>query len=687
MRNQMYPPPPPPCGKGSLTLRKHLLRLIFAAAVLFTLTACEPPGPPVTPSADKSFTTTVSGTVTEKGGSTALKDVTVCALAGKTVVKTGADGKYKLVVTHKGSFTLSISAAGYVGQSLPIKTKERTLTRNIALEKAVESTTVRGTVTAPDSTPLGGVRISVKDRPDVSPVTTGANGNYRNLVVPHSGSFTLTAAKNGYAEKTAALTTRNTSAVQNFTLTLVGTLAFESPQIRKSKMLVITNPNPAAPGTYIAQTYTNTLLYEGKAVTAGVLYSITEKPAGITNEITVNPGTGQVSFGKDLYDAMEPSISSSTSPVQLPARLSGPQTVTVQAAYQGKTANYTFTVTDHFSPREGYSSVVVGDDIYVMGGVIRRLLTSFSVGVPAVRAVQSNEVWRSSDGGITWDQVAKDGSRFTPRGNHASAVLGSGGSAELYVIGGAGGNGSATPLDDVWKSTDRGVTWVRVTPAGSSVQFPMDYNFTSAVLGNTLYVIGGIRSLPFLRLDQVWSSTDRGVSWRDVTPTNTALPPRFPARSAHTSVVPASGSGGAEELYVIGGSTGDKDDVWKSAGVTAAGGRTTWSNVPTPSGGRKFPGRSSHSSAVVGNDIYVISGFRGGIQRNDIWKSGDNGAAWSQVIVNPASSVFSARENHNSVVQGGALFVIGGRTGAITLFNDVWKSDNGGAGWVNVHKN
>ena len=653
--------------------------------MLFTLTACEPPGPTVTPPADKSFTTTVSGTVTEKGGSTALKDVTVSALAGKTVVKTGADGKYKLVVTHKGSFTLSISAAGYVGQSLPIKTKERTLTRNIALEKAVASTTVSGKVTAPDDTPLKDVSISVKDRPDVLPVTTGADGTYSGLTVSHSGSFTLTAAKSGYAEKTAALTTSSPTAVQDFTLTLIGTLAFEDPQIRKSKMLVITNPNPAAPGTYMTQTYTNTLLYEGKAVTAGVVYSITEKPAGITNEITVNPGTGQVSFGKDLYDAMEPSISSSIPLVQLPARLSGPQTVTVQAAYQGKTASYTFTVTDHFSPRQSYSSVVVGDDIYVMGGIIRKVQPpNLITGFAGVRAVQSNEVWRSSDGGITWDQVAKDGSRFTPRGNHASAVLGSGGSAELYVIGGAGGNSSTTPLDDVWKSTDRGVTWVRVTPAGSSVQFPMDYNFTSAVLGNTLYVIGGIRRTPILRLDQAWSSTDRGVSWRDVTPTNTASPPRFPARSAHTSVVLGSGSSGAEELYVIGGSTGDKDDVWKSAGVTAAGGRTTWSNVPTPSGGRKFPGRSSHSSAVVGNDIYVIGGYRGGVTISDVWKSGDNGAGWSQVTANAG---FSNRQSHNSVVQGGALFVIGGSTGPITLLNDVWKSTDGGAGWVNVHKN
>ena len=383
MTRQMYPPPPPPCGNGSLTLRKHLRRLVFAAAVLFTLTACEPPGPTVTPTpaADKSFTTTISGTVTEKAGGTPLKGANISALAGKSAVKTvqtGADGKYSLVVTHKGSFTLSIRAAGYVGQSLLIETKKGTLKQDIALEKAVESTTVRGKVTAPDGTALKGVSISVKDRPDVSPVTTGADGNYRNLVVPHSGSFTLTAAKNGYAEKTAALTTRNTSAEQDFTLTLVGTLAFESPQVRKSKMLVITNPNPAAPGTYITQTYTNTLLYNGKPVTSGVGLQHNRKARrnhqrNYQRNRLSDPTSGQVSFGKPISTMKwTPPVHLfiHRSPVQLPARLSGPQTVTVQAAYQGKTASYTFTVTDHFSPRrEGYS---IGggwcSDIYVMGG-------------------------------------------------------------------------------------------------------------------------------------------------------------------------------------------------------------------------------------------------------------------------------------------------------------------------------
>ena len=438
------------------------------------------------------------------------------------------------------------------------------------------------------------------------------------------------------------------------------------------------------------QKYTNRLLYNGTAVTSGAAYSITETPARITNQITVNSDTGEVSFGKPLYDKMTPSD---------PTQATGPpQRVTVQAAYQGKTASYTFTVTDHFSPREAYSSVVVGDDIYVMGGVTRKAQGATSLTTPptpAVTAVQSNEVWRSSDGGITWDQVAKDGSRFTPRGNHASAVLGSGGSAELYVIGGVGGNSSATPLDDVWKSTDRGVNWVKVTPSTppAGTFFPMDDKFTSAVLGNTIYVMGGIQRRTTAprrtRLNQVWSSTAApttsiGAAWGNITGTSTP----FPKRSGHTSVVLESGSGGVPELYVIGGTDiGDKNDVWSSPDGT------NWTEVTaSATSSRKFTAREGHSSAVVGSDIYVIGGSQSGSLKNDVWKSVNNGAAWSRVTVNSASSVFSARQNHGSVVLGGALYVIGGRsaTGGVrgfTLLNDVWKSTDGGENWVNVHKN
>ena len=425
-------------------------------------------------------------------------------------------------------------------------------------------------------------------------------------------------------------------------------------------MLVSTNGNAD-------QTFSSpALLYNGTAVTTGVTYSIAEKPAGFTDEIAVNAATGEVTFGKTLYDKMTPTD---------PAQPTGPPaTVTVRAAYQGKTASYTFTVTDHFSPREDHTAVVMGGDIYVIGGTLRN---SGGTGASPITAVHSDEVWRSSDGGLTWDQAAT-GIRFTPRGSHGSVVL----NGVLYVIAGAGGEFGITTRDDVWRSTDRGANWSRVTETGKNVEFPMDYSFASAVRGDTLYVLGGIQRSPFTRLNEVWQSADLGVTWTNITTTATASPPGFPARSAAASVV--LGSGSAADFYLIGGSSGDRDDVWKSSDGTS------WTQVnASAAASDKFPGRSYHSAAVVseagGDTIYVIGGLRGGNSRSDVWKSVNRGAAWDPVAAN-ADTEFSNRADHASVVRDGELYVIGGAGSYTELFNDVWKSTDGGATWVNVHK-
>ena len=428
-------------------------------------------------------------------------------------------------------------------------------------------------------------------------------------------------------------------------------LAFKDAVVRRSKMLVSTNGNAD-------QTYTNTLLHEGTPITSGVTYSIIDKPAGLTGQITVNEATGAVTFGKPALDKVN---------------ADGPQTVTIQTAYKGKTASYAFTVTDHFSPRDLHTSVVMGDDIYVIGGITRKVFVSLTSGTPSRPQISSNEVWRSSDGGLTWDQAA-GGTRFTDRANHGSVVL----DGVLYVIAGAAGNSGTTGRNDVWRSTDKGVSWSRVTSTGTSVPFPMDYAFSSAVLGTAMYVMGGSNST-LTRYDEVWQSTDRGVTWTQAT---NATDPKFSARSNHTSVV--LGNAGAARLYVIGGfssSSNDLDDVWQS------GDGASWTQVnASAASGSKFPVRSDHSTAVLSDTVYVIAGDQGGAARRDVWTSGDKGATWTRATAT-ANAEFPARRNHASAARGGALYVIGGSVSSTQLFNDVWKSTDGGASWVNVHAN
>ena len=384
-------------------------------------------------------------------------------------------------------------------------------------------------------------------------------------------------------------------------------------------MLVSTNGNAD-------QTYTNTLLNNGTRVTAGASYSITEKPAGLTGQITVNSTTGEVTFGKPALDKVN---------------ADGPQTVTIQAAYKGKTASYSFTVTDHFSPRRNHASAVLNGDLYVIGG-------------RTTGTENSNEVWRSADGGLTWDQAA-DNTLFTPRSAHTAEVIGD----AIYLLGGTDGTNR---FDDVWTSADRGVTWRQT--AAVTPRYPGRYLHSSAVLGGTLYVVAG--SVTGIGVnDDIWRSTDLGSTWSRVTSSA-----NFGSISGHASVVVGN------RVYVI-----NPDKVWRSAAAVDGLG---WTQVAT---GTRFSARREHSAVVLDGAIYVI----GGLSRNDeVWRSADQGVTWTQMA---AGARFSARDEHTSAALSGALYVIGGFEKTTdpgdpgTRLNDVWKSTDQGVTWVNVHKN
>ena len=98
-----------------------------------------------------------------------------------------------------------------------------------------------------------------------------------------------------------------------------------------------------------------------------------------------------------------------------------------------------------FSGRSSYTSIVDNDgNLYVIGGYDGNY---------------RNDVWRSSDQGVTWESVAS-GNRFSDRSGHTSIVDNDG---NLYVIGGYDGSRK----NDVWRSSDQGVTWESVASGKS----------------------------------------------------------------------------------------------------------------------------------------------------------------------------------------------------------------------------
>ncbi|HSH31280.1 MAG TPA: hypothetical protein VK963_01290, partial [Candidatus Saccharimonadales bacterium] len=129
-------------------------------------------------------------------------------------------------------------------------------------------------------------------------------------------------------------------------------------------------------------------------------------------------------------------------------------------------------------------------------------------------------------------------------------------------------------------------------------------------------------------------------------------------RTNHTSLAYNS------KMWVIGGfdGTSNKNDVWSSSdGIT-------WTQETSAAG---WSARNSHTSLGYNNKMWVIGGFDGTNRKNDVWSSSD-GITWTQET---SSAGWSGRTVHTSLVYNNKMWVIGGFDGSHK--NDVWSSSDG----------
>jgi len=143
-----------------------------------------------------------------------------------------------------------------------------------------------------------------------------------------------------------------------------------------------------------------------------------------------------------------------------------------------------------FSPRYGHAVVINGEDsILVMGG--------FFADKKAGKVVCNHDVWRSQDEGNSWTLVVGH-SPWTGRYQHAAVSTTQN---EVFIIGGL--NVNLERCNDVWRSKDDGVTWDEVTP---SAPWTARYEHASVIDRNSsLYVIGGM-STGANKFHDVWRS-------------------------------------------------------------------------------------------------------------------------------------------------------------------------------------
>jgi len=279
------------------------------------------------------------------------------------------------------------------------------------------------------------------------------------------------------------------------------------------------------------------------------------------------------------------------------------------------------------------------------------------VGIVCIGAVDAEilgEKWTPVTGNANW----------SPRFDHTALVFDN----MMWVLGGSGGN-------DVWDSSD-GIIWSKATD--SAGWLPRS-GHSSVVFDNRMWILGG-GSGADLKND-VWYSTD-GTTWIQATADANWSP-----RRGHTALVYDN------KLWITGGegidngSSMNYKDVWYSADGT------TWIQATAHA---NWSPRGGHTALVYNDKMWVIVGEeidnRRSIQYNDVWYSTD-GTAWIQAT---ADAEWSPRSDHQSVVFGQRMWVLGGYTGLKSMYgrqevasNDVWYSYDGkiwypatdGTGW------
>ena len=104
-----------------------------------------------------------------------------------------------------------------------------------------------------------------------------------------------------------------------------------------------------------------------------------------------------------------------------------------------------------------------------------------------------------------------------------------------------------------------------------------------------------------------------------------------------------------------------RGDVWASADGK------TWAQVTARAG---YSARSALQA--VSNNLLVMGGWNAAGLHNDVWRSTTGGATWAELT---PSAPWAPRWWFSAVVDGGAVFVLGGLDAAGADLGDVWRLD------------
>jgi photosystem II stability/assembly factor-like uncharacterized protein len=246
---------------------------------------------------------------------------------------------------------------------------------------------------------------------------------------------------------------------------------------------------------------------------------------------------------------------------------------------------------------------------------------------------QNGAILRSTNRGATWQRTMlpfKLGGNMPGRGAGERLAVDPNRNSTIY-LGAPSGNG-------LWRSTDSGVTWSKVTSfpaAGNYVQDPADpngyltdkqgvywvtFDKRTGTAGNTtqtIYVGGADLGT------SVYRSNDGGATWSAVAGQPTGfLPHKGVLDTVNGSLYVAySDKGGPYD--------GGRGDVWKLN--TATGAWTQISPIPSSNTNDNFFGYSGLSVDRQNPNIVMVTAYSSWWPDTMIWRSTNGGQTWSRI--------------------------------------------------------
>jgi hypothetical protein len=277
----------------------------------------------------------------------------------------------------------------------------------------------------------------------------------------------------------------------------------------------------------------------------------------------------------------------------------------------------------------------------------------------------SGWAWYFGEGIIDseWTETSPDAG-WSPRGGHSMVALPDG---SIVLM---GGFEEDAYTHDVWRSEDSGATWSRI--AAESRWSPRVYHSSLLLQDGSILLMGGFfwDGQEWFNYNDVWRSTTNGAHWMKVSDDAGWSP-----RDGHSTLLLHDGS-----IILMGGwdRIGQKNDIWRSNNKGFS-----WTQLSWRAG---WPARAYHSSVLLPDGSIVLMGgyFEdddGWSYYNDVWRSTDNGATWTEMT---SDAGWSARDGHTSVaLPDGSILLMGGRNDEGRC-GDLWHSTDSGATWTEI---